>query len=269
MRYPAEGILAGIPPATTTTAAGTRPQTAPLGRADRRLAILAGAASAFADRGFAATSMEEIAAASGITKLIVYRHFDSKESLYRAVLAQVQQRLSEELSAQLADGPEGIARSMLVVAREQPDGVRLLWRHASREPQFAEYSEELRARALAVSRTLLEPYVDAPMREWAAQTSVGYWVEAVLAWLDAGDPALDDQFVTYAAGALRAAVASWSWRDRPQLRRGAEAHRAPSGAGVEDRWSRELDERPGASGCGGDAEITPRRGRRPLRSAPP
>jgi AcrR family transcriptional regulator len=154
--------------------------------------------------------MDEIAAASGITKLIVYRHFDSKEALYRAVLAQVQQRLSEELRAQLADGPEGIARSMLVVAREHPDGVRLLWRHAAREPQFAEYSDELRARALAVSRTLLEPYVDAPMREWAAQTSVGYWVEAVLAWLDAGDPTRDEQFVTYASGALRAAVGAWA-----------------------------------------------------------
>jgi AcrR family transcriptional regulator len=153
--------------------------------------------------------MEEIAAASGITKLIVYRHFDSKEQLYRAVLSQVQERLAEEFRAQLADGPEGIARSMLAVAREYPDGVRLLWRHAAREPQFAEYSDELRARALTVSRTLLEPYVDSPMREWAAQTSVGYWVEAVLAWLDAGDPARDEQFVVYASGALRAAVGAW------------------------------------------------------------
>jgi AcrR family transcriptional regulator len=154
--------------------------------------------------------MEEIAAASGITKLIVYRHFDSKEALYRAVLAQVQERLTAEFRAQVADGPEGIARSMLAVAREYPDGVRLLWRHAAREPEFAEYSDELRHRALAVSRTLLEPYVDAPMREWAAQTSVGYWVEAVLAWLETGDPSRDEQFVTYSSGALRAAVTSWS-----------------------------------------------------------
>ena len=44
------------------------------------------------------------------------------------------------------------------------------------------------------------------MREWAAQTSVGYWVEAVLAWLETGDPSRDEQFVAYASGALRAAV---------------------------------------------------------------
>jgi AcrR family transcriptional regulator len=37
--------------------------------------------------------MEDIAAASGI-ELIVYRHFDSKEELYRAVLQQVFDRLA-------------------------------------------------------------------------------------------------------------------------------------------------------------------------------
>jgi AcrR family transcriptional regulator len=208
--YTDEGILAGIPPATTTAAATPRPQTGPLGRADRRLAILAGAAAAFADRGFAATSMEEIAAASGITKLIVYRHFDSKEDLYRAVLERVHERLTEEFRTGVTEGPEGIARSMLTVAREYPDGVRLLWRHSAREPAFVQYCDELRTRALTVSRTLLEPYVDPSMREWAAQTSVGYWVEAVLAWLDAGDPTRDEQFVAYASGALRAAVSAWA-----------------------------------------------------------
>jgi AcrR family transcriptional regulator len=174
------------------------------------LAILAGAATAFAERGFAGTSMEEIAAASGITKLIVYRHFESKADLYHAVLERVHERLTEEFRAQLPDGPEGIARSMLAVAREYPDGVRLLWRHSAREPDFAQYSDELRDRALSVSRTLLKPYVDPTMHEWAAQTCVGYWIEAVLAWLDAGHPARDDQFVVYSSAALRAAVSAWA-----------------------------------------------------------
>ena len=100
---------------------------------------------------------------------------------------------------------------MLAVAREYPDGVRLLWRHAAREPQFAEYSDELRGPGPhRVPRPCSSRTSDAPMREWAAQTSVGYWVEAVLAWLDAGDPARDEQFVAYASGALRAAVGAWA-----------------------------------------------------------
>ena len=56
-----------------------------LSRSQRHAAILQGAATAFATKGFASTAMEEVAAASGITKEIVYRHFASKEELYGRV----------------------------------------------------------------------------------------------------------------------------------------------------------------------------------------
>jgi len=42
--------------------------------------------------------MEEVAAASGITKEIVYRHFASKEELYRAVLDATVQTLQAEFA---------------------------------------------------------------------------------------------------------------------------------------------------------------------------
>ncbi|HYD10163.1 MAG TPA: helix-turn-helix domain-containing protein, partial [Acidimicrobiales bacterium] len=62
------------------TTSGSAPTTRRLlSREDRAASILRGAADAFAHGGFAATSMEDVAAASGITKLIVYRHFGSKE----------------------------------------------------------------------------------------------------------------------------------------------------------------------------------------------
>ena len=57
-----------------------------------------GAATAFATKGFASTAMEEVAAASGITKEIVYRHFASKEELYRAVLEGAAQCTREEFA---------------------------------------------------------------------------------------------------------------------------------------------------------------------------
>ena len=60
-----------------------------LPRAERRDVLLRAAARAFARAGFVHTSMEEIAAAAGITRLIIYRHFASKEALYRAVLAKL------------------------------------------------------------------------------------------------------------------------------------------------------------------------------------
>jgi AcrR family transcriptional regulator len=185
--------------------------TGPLPRAERQESILRGAAGAFARTGYAATSMEDIAAASGITKLIVYRHFASKEELYRAVLQRVFDRLAEEFVTAYTSAPaDGIgARTLLTVAREDPAGFRLLWRHAAREPEFAAYAHDLRERAVDASRALLAGRIEPELHEWAAQTIVGYLVEAVLNWLELGDPERDDELVELATGALRSGIGAW------------------------------------------------------------
>jgi AcrR family transcriptional regulator len=195
--------------------APAQPLTGPLPRAQRQAAILSGAAEAFARAGYAATSMEDIAAASGITKLIVYRHFDSKEDLYRAVLQRTFDRLVEVFLAGYAAGPSGGlgARSLLTVAREDPHGFRLLWQHAAREPQFADYARDMRERAVDASRALLAGRVAPDLHEWAAHTIFGYLVEAVLNWLEYGDPGRDDEFVDLAAAALRSGVVAWFERE--------------------------------------------------------
>jgi AcrR family transcriptional regulator len=184
-----------------------------LPRAERQETILRGAAKAFAHSGYAATSMEDVAAASGITKLIVYRHFDSKEDLYRAVLERVSDRLAEEFLTRMSRADRrGIgARSMLVVAREDPDGFSLLFRHAVREPQFAEYAHSHRERALLASRTLLQPVLghDRTLLAWGTETVVSYMVEAVLNWLEFGDPDRDDEMVELTTSGLHALVQAW------------------------------------------------------------
>ena len=69
---------------------------------ERQAQILRAASRAFARGGFAATSMDDVAAEAGITRLIVYRHFASKEVLYRAVLTAVADRLRDEFLAGMA-----------------------------------------------------------------------------------------------------------------------------------------------------------------------
>jgi AcrR family transcriptional regulator len=178
----------------------------------RRFALLQAAAEAFAHGGYAATSMEEIAATGGITKLIVYRHFDSKEALYRAVLEQVFDRQVELFLANIAQGleAEGSTRALLEVAREWPDGFRLLWRHAAREPQFAEYALSLRDVAVNAARGVVSPLVAPELAEWAAQTLFDHLVDAVLDWLDYGDAAHDERFVALEAAAIGATLVAWA-----------------------------------------------------------
>src|SRR5204862_3725854 len=61
---------------------------------ERAASILAAAASLFARQGYATTTVDQIAAEAGVSKLMVYRHFNSKRELYTAILDQVRDRLT-------------------------------------------------------------------------------------------------------------------------------------------------------------------------------
>ena len=55
-----------------------------------RRAVLAAARSLFGRKGYAQTSVDEIAEAARVTKGAVYHHFIGKEALFRAVHAEVE-----------------------------------------------------------------------------------------------------------------------------------------------------------------------------------
>jgi AcrR family transcriptional regulator len=183
-----------------------------LSRTERQASILRGAAQAFARNGFAGTSMDDVAAACGVTKLILYRHFETKEVLYRAVLQRVFERHGQELAARMERGEaRGLGmRTLLTVAREDEAGFTLLWRQAAREPQFADYARELREAAAEATAKLLGLHMGDPaLDRWAAQSTIGWLVDAVFVWLEVGDPARDDEVIERAATGLRALRDAW------------------------------------------------------------
>jgi AcrR family transcriptional regulator len=154
--------------------------------------ILDGAALAFAKGGYAGTSMEEIAAAAGVSKLLLYRDFAGKKELYQAVLeralARIEERVPEEAS-------NAALRALIAVARDDPYGFTLLFRHAAREPEFAPYVAELHARDVrAAERLMREIEPDRVLRRWAAEATVDITYQAIITWLEYGDPARDDEF---------------------------------------------------------------------------
>jgi AcrR family transcriptional regulator len=157
--------------------------------------------------------MDDVAAASGITRLILYRHFSGKSDLYRAVLLRVTERLEQEFKARRRRGDDqrGIGlRALLAVARKDPDGFRLLWRHAAREPEFAAMAADERERAVGIARTFVaESLLEPDLTEWAAQVIVSYLVDGVLQWLDHGNPERDAEFVELVTGGLAALFGAW------------------------------------------------------------
>jgi AcrR family transcriptional regulator len=107
----------------TTTSATGRGKT-PTGRAEVAAAILEAATDLFAERGPAATSIRDIAAASHVNHGLVFRHFGTKEQLVGAVLDHLGASLSNLLGT---DAPAGVLeshldRQMRVMARTVLDG---------------------------------------------------------------------------------------------------------------------------------------------------
>ena len=151
--------------------------------------------------------MEDVATACGVTKLIVYRHFGSKEELYREILQQVFDHLGQELRSELAmPTHSGLGpRTLLTVARDDPSAFTLLWRHAAHEPQFAAYAAELRSVSVSVVRQLSELDTgDEVLDTWRSEALFGWLVETTLTWLERGDPTRDEEFVAQTSAGFRA-----------------------------------------------------------------
>lgn len=84
---------------------------------DRLDRILEAARDAFAERGFAATTMEDIAQRVGISRSALYSLFDSKEALFRALVEGMITRVLPEAMPELGDypAPEALQRFIRVV----------------------------------------------------------------------------------------------------------------------------------------------------------
>lgn len=70
----------------------TSPEPATDPSAERIVHLLAVAKTTFGDKGFAATTMDDIAGAAGMSKKTLYKLFDSKSDLFRAMLTKNLQR---------------------------------------------------------------------------------------------------------------------------------------------------------------------------------
>jgi AcrR family transcriptional regulator len=101
----------------------------------RRAQLLDVSRELFAERGFEATSIEEIAHRAGVSKPIVYEHFGSKEGVYAVVKDREVQRLIDDITHSLiGDHPrvllEQAAGALLAYIETQTDGFRILVRES-------------------------------------------------------------------------------------------------------------------------------------------
>jgi AcrR family transcriptional regulator len=74
-----------------------------LPRAERERQILVAAHALFAERGYAAVTMGDVAAAVGVTKPLLYTYFGNKERLYLACMEPAAQGLQDAVAGAVAE----------------------------------------------------------------------------------------------------------------------------------------------------------------------
>lgn len=100
----------------------------------RREQLLTVGRSLFAEKGFDATSVEEIAARAQVSKPVVYEHFGGKEGLYAVIVDREVELLLGSLTAALSRRGhpkvtvEAAAFALLDYIEERTDGFRILVR---------------------------------------------------------------------------------------------------------------------------------------------
>jgi AcrR family transcriptional regulator len=122
---------------------------------ERRATIVEAAGRLFGERGYDATRLDDIAAAAGVTKPILYRHFDGKQALYLALLERHRDDLASFAAVIPDEGtPEQRLRPVLELWLDYVEARSYAWKMLFRDsgggPEIAAFRLEVNARARAV-----------------------------------------------------------------------------------------------------------------------
>jgi len=134
----------------------------------------------FATAGFHGASMNDVAEAAGVTKPVLYQHFDSKNDLFAALLDEVGRRMRtaiDKATADAVDGKDATIRGFRAYFRwvaADLDGFRLLFGGAARhDAAFAEQVRAITSDAATAIAPLIAADVDDDTRRLIAHGLVG------------------------------------------------------------------------------------------------
>lgn len=176
---------------------GPAPRRKRVPRAEREQQILAAAEEVFAERGFQATSMDEVSLRVGVSKPMLYEYFSSKEGLLLACVARIRADLYtvtlEAMGKAAQDGPRAVLEAGLEAYFDFADRHGRAWAVLLNESVIVAGPAEEAIEAIRGQQTLVIQ-------------------EALSRWLPSASP---ERVAVFAHGLIGASerVARWRLRD--------------------------------------------------------
>jgi AcrR family transcriptional regulator len=175
---------------------GTQGPRRRLSAEQRRESILDAANEVFGEHGFEHVRIDDVATAAGISKALIYEHFESKQDLYSELMDRAALDLLRVLvDAATAPGMEGPLRMENAAAagfqwvQEHPHAFHMFIRDVT-DPEISAKQEELRRTSVTAMADVMEmepPETRAGMKrrqtEQIAEMIVGGWYALCEWWL--------------------------------------------------------------------------------------
>jgi AcrR family transcriptional regulator len=146
----------------------------------RREQILDVALEVFGRAGYHGASMNDVADAAGVTKPVLYQHFDSKRELFRALLEEVGNRMLSAIAKATADAPDGKSqtqrgfRAYFRWVAEDRDEFKLLYSSGTRrDDEFRDVIRRITDQAASAIAPLIAVDIDPEHRRTVAHALVG------------------------------------------------------------------------------------------------
>jgi AcrR family transcriptional regulator len=151
----------------------------------------------FAERGYEAASVEEIAGRANVSKPVVYEHFGGKEGLYAVIVDREMSTLLSMITSSLELNRsrirvERVALALLTYIEERTDGFRILVRDSPASAEDGKYSSLLNEAVGRVGHMLAGDFsrrgLDPEFAPMYAQALVGMVSMTAQWWLDVRTP---------------------------------------------------------------------------------
>jgi AcrR family transcriptional regulator len=164
--------------------------------AERRAVIVDAAGRLFGEQGYDAARLDDIAAAAGVTKPILYRHFADKQSLYLALLARHRDDLPTFTAAMPTQGTveerlRAVLDGWVAYVESHAYAWKMLFRDTGGGPQVQAFRTEVQSEARAVLARAIaalsaQPIPERELEPLAELMRMGM-ASTVLWWMDRPD----------------------------------------------------------------------------------
>lgn len=202
------------PAAARRTDGSPKPKQKRMRAPERRLQLIDVARSVFARSGYFGTTMDDVALAAGITKPILYQHFESKKALYLALIDEATLEITKAIWDATEDQSDALTmaasgmRAYFAYVKAHPDSFRILFSDAQADPEIMDRIDSTRSViaekvAQLIENSIFANWPDKQQIQIVATGIVGLAEMVAKEWIATGKASPD-----FAARALGTLVAS-------------------------------------------------------------